>query len=178
MEKKKVNVKIFGNDYTMMGVESEEYIHRVAYQVDKKMRELSEANPKLAISTVAVLVAVNAIDEMYKQKEGLLEKEKEIQKPIEELERTKGQLDILKQQLSANKGESERLRNKLEQYQKMITLLRERENKVKEELDQSKMDINNSMGIISEFETKLFEKENEIKELRREFDEYINTFGR
>jgi len=61
MEKKKVNVKIFGNDYTMVGVESEDYIHRVAYQVDKKMREISEANPKLGTSMVAVLVAVNAV---------------------------------------------------------------------------------------------------------------------
>ena len=43
MEKTKTTVHIGGRDYTMVGVESEEHIRRVAVYVDRKMEELTLA---------------------------------------------------------------------------------------------------------------------------------------
>ena len=68
MDKKtKVNVRIFGNDYTIVGVESEEYLNKVCFTVDKKMREIA-ANPILKPLKISVLTAVNMCDEYYKTK--------------------------------------------------------------------------------------------------------------
>lgn len=65
--KTKVNVRIMGNEYTLLGVESEEYINKVCFTVDKKMREIAR-NPILKPYKVAVLSAINMCDEYYKAK--------------------------------------------------------------------------------------------------------------
>ncbi len=68
MDKKtKVNVRIMGNEYTIIGTESEEYINKVCFAVDKKMKEISK-NPILKPHKVAVLTAINMCDEYYKAK--------------------------------------------------------------------------------------------------------------
>ncbi|MBR5508088.1 MAG: cell division protein ZapA [Clostridia bacterium] len=68
MDKKtKVNVRIMGNEYTIVGTESEEYINKVCYAVDKKMKEISK-NPIFKPHKVAVLTAINMCDEYYKAK--------------------------------------------------------------------------------------------------------------
>lgn len=65
----KVEVKIGGNDYTLMGAESEEYIHKVALYIDKKMNEILRVSNKLSTSMAAVLTAVNVADEFIKTRE-------------------------------------------------------------------------------------------------------------
>lgn len=65
MEQKKirVQVKIGGFEYTIMGANSEEHIHRVALYIDKKINEITRANNRLSTSMAAVLTAVNVADE-------------------------------------------------------------------------------------------------------------------
>ncbi|MGI6706992.1 MAG: cell division protein ZapA [Clostridia bacterium] len=66
MEKVKTNVKIGGKEYTLVGRESEEYIHRVAIYVDRKMSEIEKRNNSLSTSMIAVLTAVNIADDYLK----------------------------------------------------------------------------------------------------------------
>ena len=66
--KSKVTVRIFGTDYILCGSESEEYINNVAFNVDKRMRELA-ANPLLKPLQIAVLTACNFCDDLLKLKE-------------------------------------------------------------------------------------------------------------
>lgn len=68
-EKNRVEVRIAGNDYTLLGVESEEYIHKVALYIDKKMNEILRGSNKLSTSMAAVLTAVNVADEYIKSRE-------------------------------------------------------------------------------------------------------------
>lgn len=85
MEKKtKVNVRILNNDYTLVGVESEEYINKVCFTVDKKMREIA-ANPALKPLKISVLTAINMCDEYYKAKYMLDRANAELKKCREEL---------------------------------------------------------------------------------------------
>jgi len=49
-EKNKVEVRIAGKDYTLVGCESEEYIQKVALYIDKKMTEIMRMNNKLSTS--------------------------------------------------------------------------------------------------------------------------------
>ncbi|GHU82381.1 hypothetical protein FACS1894196_0630 [Clostridia bacterium] len=65
MEKTKTTVRIGGHDYTMVGVESEEHIRRVAAYVDRKMAELS-LTTHLPQTVVAVLTATNIADDLLK----------------------------------------------------------------------------------------------------------------
>lgn len=63
MEKNRIRVRICGIEYMLVSTESPEYIHRVAYMVDKKMNEIMSSNTKLSTAQAAVLTAVNLADE-------------------------------------------------------------------------------------------------------------------
>ncbi len=63
--KTKTVVRIGGRDYTMVGVESEEHIKRIAVYVDRKMEELMYAT-RLPQPMVAVLTAMNIADDLVK----------------------------------------------------------------------------------------------------------------
>lgn len=67
-EIRKTMVRIGGRDYMMRGFESEEYIHKVAIFVDKKMAEISKCQPNLSTSMIMVLTAINLADEVIKLK--------------------------------------------------------------------------------------------------------------
>lgn len=70
MQKIKTTVKIAGKDYSISSFDSPEYVQRVAGHVDRKMNELSLAT-HLPPAQLAVLVAVNAADDMMKSREEL-----------------------------------------------------------------------------------------------------------
>jgi cell division protein ZapA len=82
-EKNRTAVDIYGQQYVILGTESPEHIRHVASLVDDKMREISFRNPLLDVSKLAVLTAVNAVNDYIKIKEQLerlqaeLEKEKD-----------------------------------------------------------------------------------------------------
>lgn len=67
-KKNKVIVRIGGREYAMRGVESEEYIHKVAIYVDKMMESIASKQPPLSTSMLAILTAINLSDEIIKQK--------------------------------------------------------------------------------------------------------------
>ncbi|MGB4171688.1 MAG: cell division protein ZapA [bacterium] len=60
--KKKANVRIFGEEYTLKGRANPEYMKELAHSVEASMREIKERNPKLTSTQVAVLAAVNIAD--------------------------------------------------------------------------------------------------------------------
>jgi len=67
--KTRVSVRIYGQDYTIVGTESPAHIRLVAAFVDDKMHEFSERNPVLDVPKLAVLTAVNIANEYLKLKE-------------------------------------------------------------------------------------------------------------
>ena len=94
-----VTVKINGVEYNLKGEEQDEYLHKVAGYVDKKVKNILENNSKLSTSSAAILSAVNIVDEMFKKQreyEEFLEKVEQIQKKQkayeEEVVSLKGQL--------------------------------------------------------------------------------------
>ena len=70
MEKNRIRVRICGIEYMLVSTEEPEYIHRVAYLVDKKMNEIMSANTKLSTAQAAVLTAVNLADERIRSTDG------------------------------------------------------------------------------------------------------------
>ncbi|MDR3050983.1 MAG: cell division protein ZapA [Oscillospiraceae bacterium] len=65
MEKIKTTVRIGGRDYTMVGNDSEEHMHRVAVFVDRRMEEVALAT-HMPTNMVSVLTAMNVADELLK----------------------------------------------------------------------------------------------------------------
>lgn len=77
-ERIKIVVNIFGKDYTVVGEERSSHIREVADIVDKSMREIFKKNPNLDITSLAVLTAVNNVNEYIKVKEELEEMKRKI----------------------------------------------------------------------------------------------------
>lgn len=86
MQKTKTIVKIAGKEYTIVGVKPEEYIHRVAIYVDKKMQEVNSGG-NLSTTMSAVLTAINIADEYLSREDESEEKDAKIKEMSEEIER-------------------------------------------------------------------------------------------
>ena len=69
--KRMVDVRIWGQTFTVASEEREDHLRRVADVVDKKMREVSKAGGGNGISTadVAILAALNIASELQKLQE-------------------------------------------------------------------------------------------------------------
>ncbi len=63
-----------------MGTESPSHVRLVASLVDDKMREISYKNPTLDVNKLAVLTAVNAVNDYIKLKDQLERLQAELQK--------------------------------------------------------------------------------------------------
>ena len=63
MKKNRVAVDILGHSYKMVGTESVDHMRYVALLVDEKMREIKVHNPSLDINKLAVLTALNVVND-------------------------------------------------------------------------------------------------------------------
>ena len=96
--KNKVELRIAGKDYTIVGSEPEEYIHRVGLYVDKKMTDIIKINNKLSTSMAAVLTAINVVDDLFKSRDSEQELKNQLKKATEELEKLKRENKALQQE--------------------------------------------------------------------------------
>jgi cell division protein ZapA len=78
--KNRISVDIYGQQYIILGSESPSHIKFVASLVDDKMREISSKNPSLDVNKLAVLTAVNAVNDYIKIKDELEKLQEEIKK--------------------------------------------------------------------------------------------------
>ncbi|EIJ79205.1 cell division protein ZapA [Bacillus methanolicus] len=79
-QKNRITVEIYGQQYVIVGYESTSHIRLVASIVDDKMREISSKNPSLDTSKLAVLTAVNAVNDYLKIKDRLERLENELKR--------------------------------------------------------------------------------------------------
>ncbi|HLR65058.1 MAG TPA: cell division protein ZapA [Pseudogracilibacillus sp.] len=68
-EKIKTTVNIHKKSYTIVGTESRDHIEHIAELVDGKMKEIYDANRNLDVSRLAVLTAINTMNDYVKLKE-------------------------------------------------------------------------------------------------------------
>lgn len=108
-DKNKVNVRIAGNEYTVCGYESPEYMQKVALYVDQKATEIMKANHTLSTSMASVLTAINVVDEMFKLTETKEALERELETVKKELQEVKEDRDKLSQQLQQANEENKHL---------------------------------------------------------------------
>ncbi|MBS4191534.1 cell division protein ZapA [Bacillus sp. FJAT-49705] len=80
LQKSRTSVDIYGQQYIIIGTESSSHTRLVASMVDDKMREISSKNPYLDSSKLAVLTAVNAVNDYIKVKDRLEQLENELKR--------------------------------------------------------------------------------------------------
>jgi len=112
-EKTSATFRIYGHDYSFSGVESEEYIQKVCYNVDKKMRDFRAKDPKLNETKLAILTAVNVTDELFKNKALLDETILDLKKYKEEAFNLKSKALICEKENEYLKDEIQRLKIEL-----------------------------------------------------------------
>lgn len=124
----KVELRIAGKDYIIVGTEPEEYIQKVGHYIDRKMSEVMKSSSNLSTSMAAVLTAINIGDDFLKTHESETNLRKELKKAQEELEDLKsekqrvaqenamlaGQNTNLKLELAKREAELGEVRNSLE----------------------------------------------------------------
>lgn len=72
-KKTRTTVDIYGRSYTVVGDEQAHRVRMVASLVDQKMREIHEANKSLDTTKLAVLTAVNTMNDYLKLKDDYTE---------------------------------------------------------------------------------------------------------
>lgn len=68
-DKTRVTIEIYNKNYTIVGNEDTSHVRLVASQVDQKMREIHSSNQQLTTTEMAVLTAVNTMNDYMKLKE-------------------------------------------------------------------------------------------------------------
>jgi len=62
----RVVVRIYGEEHRLCGDAPTSYLQDLAVRVDARMREIAKANPRLGTSQVAVLAALNTMDDLVR----------------------------------------------------------------------------------------------------------------
>ena len=115
MAKNKTIVNIGHHEYTLMGEESTEYIHRVAIFVDRRMREIMDNAVSVSDTMLAMLTAINIADEHIKlldEVEQLREEAKKSRAELEALKRAGKPLQVVPISKSASKPHADKQNNR------------------------------------------------------------------
>jgi len=62
----RVTVNIYGEEYVIKGQNDPAVIEKIAAYVDRKMRLVGQKNPRLSLSKVAVLAALNIAEDLVR----------------------------------------------------------------------------------------------------------------
>ena len=122
MSTKKSVVRLLGNDYQIESENSDEFIQKIAFYVDKMFTEIAERNSRLSTNMIAVITSLHIAEEALKSQDEnkelsaqlsatvdmLSEKEFDLKKVSEENESLKEQLQNAKIELARLEAKAER----------------------------------------------------------------------
>lgn len=172
-EKKKVEVKIDGRNFTVVGSNSENYVMELAHYVDSKIKNLTSKNDRLSQTMSATLAALNIADELKNSEMKLQELENQSKEPMEkyenvitELELSKATIEELK--LECIKYKDELLKSKLDSENTTQNV-----KKHNHSLEIKEKELINSQRMIKSLQDKIFENQIELIETKKELEELI-----
>ena len=96
--KNKVTVSIAGQEYTMVAVEDEAYVRKVAAHVDGQVREVLDQG-RLSIADGAVLAAMNIADQYFREVTASENLRRQIKEGLEESAKLKTELSECKREI-------------------------------------------------------------------------------
>ena len=96
--KNHITVTIAGNEYTLVAVEDQDYVQRVAAHVDEKVQEVLTGS-KASMVNASVLAALNIADEYYKELEAGENLRHQLKEYLEEATKLKSELSEAKREI-------------------------------------------------------------------------------
>ena len=81
----RIQVEIYGQQYSIKAGANSEYIKTISHYVDSKMREISSSTPTIDSLKIAVLAALNITDEFFQLKMKTQDADREIEQRTERL---------------------------------------------------------------------------------------------
>lgn len=191
MENNKVTVKIYGQEYTIMGSKPREHIIKVADYVDVKMKEISQALNSGPASSVAVLSAVNITDDYFSALDRFdhlevsnAQAEKDAEHYVQLWEEAKRshlqQQEEIKELNNQKEDVKGNFKNQLEELQKIIAekdaeikKLKEYSAKIEGQVMESSSDMVNELEAkYKDLESSFFDIQMENIQLKGELDRY------
>ncbi len=97
----KLQVKICGQEYTLVSENSREYMLEIADYVDRKLVTIKNQNSRLSTSMASILVAINIADDLKRAKEEATDK---INSQAAEIAFLKKRLDEAEKRAPEQKG--------------------------------------------------------------------------
>lgn len=98
-QKTRVDVRIAGDTFTVLAVESEDYIRRVAQYVDSKIGAVN-ASGKLPLLDAAILAACNITDEQFKATENAESMRVQLKAYLDDIARLRMEVNDLRRDLA------------------------------------------------------------------------------
>ncbi len=110
--KKKIQITVAGNHFTVLSSEDEEYSRGLAKKVDTSIREMCK-NGRISVTAAAILTAVNCCDDLKKANDDIERLKDQLNKYLE---------DITKQneKYSELQKENAKLRADIDTYRKRL----------------------------------------------------------
>lgn len=206
MSVNKVTVNINGNEYIMVGEESEEEMLKIASYVDKRIKDIASRNTKLNLTYASVLSALNITNELFKLRKEYQEFRTISQDPVRQLSELKIEYNNLikvnarlEEQLSKSAENSEKgnhelidMKRKYEDiyndytnrneelskaYRDNEIVRREKENKQKE-LERAKIELSESKHKLLDLQNQLLQNQIDLVKIKNEFDEFKLSYTR
>jgi cell division protein ZapA len=145
----KVKVKIYGQEYTIVGDCSEDDIRRDAAHVDEQMTEIGKAFTNNSALAIAVLAAVNISDEYYSNI---------------------GEVESLREENTSLKSKADYYSNALEDSKKSTEVNRENETELRKRLSDDASQMRELRDKCSEYENSFFDLQMENIKLKNEIE--------
>lgn len=113
--KNRVETKIDGKTFMLVGEETEYHLQHVAEYIDEKVREVRKkaAAVKVDSNMAYILAAINVVDDLFKEKEKCAELEGRIVGMTVRQESTKGLVELLQEKLLLAEKKIETLEERL-----------------------------------------------------------------
>ena len=147
----KVNVRIYGQEYTISGETSRDRIIKIADHVDEMMHGIAGSLSGGSMSAIAVLSAVNITDELFQAKEA------------------QGDLDQEKEQLQKDISHYmqlwEEAKKNFLQYKEDAQSAMEQKDRIQEKLNEKAIESDALMRAAAERDNKITELENRVQNL-------------
>ncbi len=169
----KISVNIYDKDYTVVGDQAPEKIAEMSAHVDRVMREIGQEAPDLPMSGLAVLSAMNIVDELFKTEERNEELkrlnkqyEADTQHYVQLWEESKKNFSDYKQE---NQQEMDGLREEVEMLKgKLMQKDREVESVMQNQKNIEAAAMEGSQEVVKQAEQKYNELENNFFDLQME----------
>ena len=115
MEKNRVELRIYGNTYSILTEDDPEYVEELGELINKEMHSISNESPTLSQTQCAVLVALDRADAWKKANSEAINLRAQIKDYIEDAARAKLEVDVARREIERLNREISTLRNKLAQ---------------------------------------------------------------